>query len=130
MHDINIAIAAKTVTGKRSREGFAEGVSGRALRRQRPERENDVPAYPEKPPVNPVLFPFLNGIQANEIDIFNARLVQQKYDRKEYVYLPYDNSEKVCFVIHGNVEIGYLDESGRELSIDILGPGKLGPAGA
>lgn len=124
MQDIKTAV--DKMTGNRLREGLAEErMPGRALQRRRqPERKHDVPAYPEKLTVNPALFPFLQGLQAGEIAILNARLIQQKYDRREYVYLPYDNSEKVCFIIHGNVEVGYLDESGRELSIDILGPGE------
>ena len=123
MYDVNIA--ADTAAGKRSRKGLGDGESARTLlRRQRLERETDAPRSAEKQSLNPVLFTFLKDLQATEINLLNARLVQQKYAKKEYIYLPYDNSEKVCFIIHGNVEVGYLDESGRELSIDILGPGE------
>jgi CRP-like cAMP-binding protein len=70
-------------------------------------------------------FPFLNGIGNEELQDINSRVVNQKYQKKEFIYLPYDRSEKVYFIIHGNVEIGYLDESGRELSLDILGAGEV-----
>lgn len=70
-------------------------------------------------------FPFLNGIGNEELQDINSRVVNQKYRKKDFIYLPYDRSEKVYFIIHGNVEIGYLDESGRELSLDILGAGEV-----
>lgn len=70
-------------------------------------------------------FPFLQGIKKSEIKDISSRIVFQKYAKKAYVYLPYNNAEKIYFIKHGNVEVGYLDESGRELSIDILGPGEI-----
>lgn len=70
-------------------------------------------------------FPFLNGIGNEELQDINSRVVNQKYQKKDFIYLPYDRSKKVYFIIHGNVEIGYLDESGRELSLDILGAGEV-----
>jgi CRP/FNR family transcriptional regulator len=70
-------------------------------------------------------FPFLQGVKNDEIQDINSRVIQQKFQKKEYIYLPYNRNEKVFFIVHGNVEIGYLDESGRELSLDILGAGEI-----
>ncbi len=75
--------------------------------------------------ITPLHFPFLKDIKKSDMQMINSRMVQQKFEKKEYIYLPYDNSEKVFFIIHGNVEIGYLDQSGRELSIDILSTGDI-----
>jgi len=70
-------------------------------------------------------FPFMRDINKNDLQKFCARLVYKKYQKKEFVYLPYEADERVYFIIRGNVEIGYLDESGRELSLDILGSGDI-----
>ena len=75
--------------------------------------------------ITPLHFPFLKDIKKSDLQMINSRMVQQKFEKKEYIYLPYDYSEKVFFIIHGNVEIGYLDQSGRELSIDILATGDI-----
>lgn len=70
-------------------------------------------------------FPFLNGIGNEALQDINSRVVNRKFRKKDFVYLPYDRSEKVYFIVRGNVEIGYLDERGRELSLDILGTGEV-----
>ncbi len=70
-------------------------------------------------------FPFLREIKRSDLSVFCERLVYKKYRKKEYVYFPYEPDDRVYFVMHGNVEIGYLDESGRELSIDILNSGEI-----
>jgi len=70
-------------------------------------------------------FPMFEGITKEDAESICSRFVFYRYDKKEYVYLPYDSSEKIYFVQSGNIEIGYLDESGRELSIDILGRGEI-----
>ena len=75
--------------------------------------------------ITPLHFPFLRGILNGELQDINSRVVNQKYRKKEYIYLPHQRNQGVFFIIHGNVEIGYLDESGRELSLDILGAGEV-----
>jgi CRP/FNR family transcriptional regulator len=75
--------------------------------------------------ITPLSFPFLRGVNNHEIQDINSRTIHQKFQKKEYIYLSYNRNEKVFFIVHGNVELGYLDESGRELSLDILGPGEV-----
>lgn len=70
-------------------------------------------------------FPFLKGVKDEHLKSINARIVYQRLDKKAYIYLPFDDNERVYFIVHGNIEIGCLDESGREFSIDILGPGEM-----
>ncbi|GEM_PF-2313252 len=70
-------------------------------------------------------FPFLTGIRKESLQAISSRMVSQRFQKKEYIYLPYDATEQIYFIKHGNVEIGYLDESGKELSIDILTQGDV-----
>ena len=98
----------------------------RALRRKVPRSEvapatDSGVAYQ----ITPLHFPILNGVREDEIYFPNAQTIHPKFAKKQYLYFPYDNTEKVYYIIHGNIEIGYLDESGRELSIDILGSGEI-----
>ena len=97
-------------------------------------RRQDVPKLkvqdgkPRRAVVNniPMLpFPFFKGIKQAVVDSINERMIHQKFRKREYVYLPYEKSDHIFFVKSGNIEIGYLDESGRELSLDILGPGEI-----
>ena len=60
-----------------------------------------------------------------ELAKFNEKMYMKDYGKKEYIYLASDNLNTVYLVKHGNIELGYIDESGRELAIDILGPGEL-----
>ncbi len=125
MYDIN---AAPGRLLKSNRSVLTAKNNGRLQRRKKSRKDaldNDSLEVPENNSVNHLSFPFLKGIKESDIRIINSRMVHQRYSKKEYIYLPYDNSEKVYFVIHGNVEIGYLDESGRELSIDILSQGEV-----
>lgn len=70
-------------------------------------------------------FPVFEGMSQKAINGINNTMIHQKLVGKQYVYLPYDKNDNVYFVKAGNIEIGYLDESGRELGMDILGPGEF-----
>ena len=48
----------------------------------------------------------------------------RSYRRREYVYLPFENPEKLYVVRRGFVEIGVLSRDGRELTLDVLGEGE------
>ncbi len=60
-----------------------------------------------------------------ELMKFNDKMVMKDYNKKEYLYLAPENLDTVFLVKQGNIEIGYIDESGRELAIDILGAGEI-----
>lgn len=70
-------------------------------------------------------FPFLKSIPKEALRLISSLMVTQRFEKKEYIYLPYNTNEQIYFIKHGNVEIGYLDESGRELSLDILSQGEV-----
>lgn len=116
--------AATPVLSARTERLMSEGKRTRLLRR-RPGHITPVRVEESQNFFSRLQFPFLNGIKDEVLRMIFSMMVQQKYARKEYVYLPYNTTEKVYFIIHGNIEIGYLDETGRELSIDILGPGEV-----
>ena len=70
-------------------------------------------------------FEVFEGVNQRVVESINAAMIHQKFGGKEYVYLPYDKNDNIYFIKSGNIELGYLDESGRELGVDILGPGEL-----
>jgi CRP/FNR family transcriptional regulator len=79
--------------------------------------------------INYFEFPVFKVLKANELHDFNRFVLIKKYRKKEFIYLPYDKSEFVYFIKRGNIEIGYLDHEGKELTLDILGTGEIfGPA--
>jgi len=65
------------------------------------------------------------GVNEAERQRLHDSMLMKNYDKKEYIYFSSESMDKVYIVKKGNVEIGYLDDSGRELAIDILGPGEL-----
>ena len=65
------------------------------------------------------------GMKEAEMKQIENKMVMKDYDKKEYIYFSLDDTDRVYFVKDGNVEIGYVDESGRELVLDILGPGEI-----
>ena len=64
-------------------------------------------------------------MKEEELKKFNEKMYMKDYQKKEYIYLSPEHINHVYLIKHGNVEIGYLDESGREFALDILGPGEL-----
>jgi len=75
--------------------------------------------------INSQQFPIFKGLKEGELEILNRNAVIQRYRKKDYIYLPLDEGQNVYFVRKGNVEIGYLEEDGRELTLDILGCGEI-----
>jgi len=119
MHEIN------SMTGRLREQTGTAGKSTRKRRKKGEMHSKILHANSETEMLLRSSFPMFDGIQQEDADSICSRFVFYRYDKKEYVYLPYDSSEKIYFVQSGNVEIGYLDESGRELSIDILGRGDI-----
>ncbi|RMG67876.1 MAG: Crp/Fnr family transcriptional regulator [Calditrichaeota bacterium] len=65
------------------------------------------------------------GLSDEEMRRINERMIMKNYQKREYIYLSSENLDKVFVIKKGNVEIGYIDEGGRELAIDILGKGEI-----
>lgn len=65
------------------------------------------------------------GAKSDEMKVLDKITVMKNYNRKEYIYFSDEDINRVYIIKRGNVEIGYLDESGKELSIDILGMGEI-----
>ena len=65
------------------------------------------------------------GAKSSEMKFLDEITVMKNYNKKEYIYFSKEDIDSVYIVKKGNVEIGYLDESGKEFSIDILGMGEI-----
>ncbi len=65
------------------------------------------------------------NMQPNAMKVLDEITIMENYQKKQYIYFSAEDVEKVYVIKNGHVEIGYLDESGKEFSIDILGPGEI-----
>ncbi len=70
-------------------------------------------------------FPVFSVLREEELDIINQHAVIHRYKKKDFIYLPLDEGKDVYFIKRGAVEIGYLEEDGRELTLDILSSGEI-----
>ncbi len=79
--------------------------------------------------INQWEFPVFKSLRQEELEILDKNSVIQQFKKKSYIYMAPEGSQNIYFIKKGNIEIGYLDEEGRELTHDILGSGDLfGPA--
>ncbi|GAB4372955.1 MAG: Crp/Fnr family transcriptional regulator [Calditrichia bacterium] len=69
--------------------------------------------------------PIFKGAKKQGLKILNDISVMKDYKKKEYIYFSAEDVDKIFLIKEGHVEIGYLDESGKEFAIDILGPGEI-----
>ena len=65
------------------------------------------------------------GLSGEELHRLKEGTVMKNYKKKEYLFFSSDNINDVYIIKKGNVEIGHLDMSGREFSIDILTKGEI-----
>ncbi len=65
------------------------------------------------------------GAKSQEMKYLNDITVMKNYKKKEYIYFSEQDVDRVYIIKRGNVEIGYLDESGKEFSLDIIGMGEI-----
>jgi CRP/FNR family transcriptional regulator len=70
-------------------------------------------------------FPVFKVLKENELEKFNQHAIIRKYHKKEFIYLPFEDGEYIYFIKKGNIEIGFLDDDGNELTLDILGEGEI-----
>lgn len=97
-------------------------ISAGTKRRRLEKKFNEIPVLDK---LNYLQFPVLKVLKENELDILNRHALVQKFGKKSFIYLPFENRHYVYFVKKGNIEIGYLDDDGKELTLDILGPGEI-----
>jgi CRP/FNR family cyclic AMP-dependent transcriptional regulator len=69
--------------------------------------------------------PFFEGIGKAELNSLFSNFHYKQFQQKQYILPPHRQGKEIFFLLRGNVDMGYLDESGRELSIDVLGPGQI-----
>lgn len=65
------------------------------------------------------------GAKSEEIKVLDEITIMKNYKKKEYIYFSKADVDRIYIIKQGNVEIGYLDESGKEFAIDILGMGEI-----
>jgi CRP/FNR family transcriptional regulator len=65
------------------------------------------------------------GAKTEEMKVLDDITVMKNYKKKEYVYFSKADIDRIYIVKQGNVEIGYLDESGKEFAIDLVGMGEI-----
>lgn len=75
--------------------------------------------------VNYLQFPIFGVLKKEELESFNKDIIIKKSRNKEFLYLPFEKNNYIYFIKKGNVEIGYLNNEGKELTLDILGEGEI-----
>lgn len=65
------------------------------------------------------------NMKSGEMKMLDDITIMENYTKKQYIYFSQEDADKVYIIKEGHVEIGYLDESGKEFSVDILGPGEI-----
>ncbi|MCK5453937.1 MAG: Crp/Fnr family transcriptional regulator [Calditrichia bacterium] len=65
------------------------------------------------------------GAKSEEMKVLDEITVMKNYTKKEYIYFSKADIDRIYIIKQGNVEIGYLDESGKEFAIDIVGMGEI-----
>jgi len=75
--------------------------------------------------VNYLQFPIFGVLKKEELESFNKDIIIKKSRNKEFLYLPFEKNHYIYFIKRGNVEIGYLNNEGKELTLDILGEGEI-----
>lgn len=69
-----------------------------------------------------IIFDSLTDDDYKELDWIIAFKTCSKH---EFIYFPEDNLKKVFFVKKGNVKLGYYDDSGNEILLDVLKKGDI-----
>jgi CRP/FNR family transcriptional regulator len=69
---------------------------------------------------NSTIFNELDEKDYNELDWISCMVQCKKHD---FVYLPDETSRKVYYLKQGLVKLGYYDDNGNEVILDILKPG-------
>ncbi len=65
------------------------------------------------------------GLSREDKEELLAKLKEISIKRREFAYLAGERADKVYLLKEGRIKVGRLSEEGRELTIDILGPGDI-----
>lgn len=69
--------------------------------------------------------PFFQKLSPLDQKKLEQRMVRKKYQKGEMVYSPLSSTSRVYFVVSGRVKVGVISPSGKELTVEILGPGDV-----
>lgn len=69
--------------------------------------------------------PFLQKLSLLDQKRIEQRLVRKKYSKGEMIYSPLSSTNRVYFVMSGRVKVGVISPAGKELTVEILGPGDV-----
>lgn len=70
-------------------------------------------------------FPFASYLSQKELAWLEERMTTRTYARGDRIYSPLKTSARLYFVRSGLVKISALSEGGRELAMEVLGPGDV-----
>ncbi len=66
-----------------------------------------------------------NGLGKDEMDRLMPMIKEFRVGRKDFIYTTGDPSDTIYILKEGTVKITRFSEAGRELTVDILGPGDI-----
>jgi len=69
--------------------------------------------------------PLFAGFAAEELEPLVACLRRRRYARGETVFLQGDPGTSLCLIETGRVKLGFTSPEGREVLLDLLGPGDV-----
>jgi CRP-like cAMP-binding protein len=65
------------------------------------------------------------GLSIDELDELTSRLRPRRYARGETLFLEGDPGTSLCIIDKGRVKLGLTSAEGREIILDLLGPGDV-----
>ena len=68
-------------------------------------------------------FELFQRLPESEIKEIDRRSLMKSYEPKSYIYFSLEDPDKVYLIKDGHVEVGYIDQEGKEFILDVLGPG-------
>ncbi len=70
-------------------------------------------------------FDLLAQLNEGQLEELSTWIKDFRYHEDELIYLPGESSELVYFLKKGKVKLSYLDQSGKEFTVDIIDKGEL-----
>src|SRR5262245_55703440 len=68
--------------------------------------------------------PVFADVPARELTALAATAREERYRAREYVFMEHDPAEWFCFVRSGRVKILRASRGGKEVVLELLGPGE------
>ena len=70
-------------------------------------------------------FNFFTCLTQNEMIEFSKQTIEKRYAKKEMIFLPGDNSDKVYLLKAGVVKVSKFSENGKEIILAMVNPGEI-----